>query len=134
MLEFAAQKCQQPSWRFGLAPQLRIPEADETADMVCFISVFTHLLQEESFLYLREAHRVLKPGGRIVLSYLDIADEKQWDVFQANVDSARTRQSKPMDIFLSADFIRVWAEKLGLEIVQDRAPNCGQRTCILRKP
>lgn len=133
LLQFAAEKCQHPSWRFELAPGLMIPAADARADMVCFFSVFTHLMQEESFLYLREAQRVLKPGGKIVVSYLDILDPKHWEIFESNVSSARTRQSKPMDIFLSEDFLNIWAEKLSLKILDDRAPDCGQRICVLQK-
>ena len=79
--------------------------------MVCFISVFTHLMQEESFLYLREAQRVVKQGGRILASYLDINAPEHWKIFEANVNSAEARQSKPMDIFLCRDFLKVWAEK-----------------------
>lgn len=134
LVEFAAAKCARPSWRFEVVAEPKIPEADACAEMVCFFSVFTHLMQEESFLYLEEARRVLKPGGRIVASYLDIADPTHWEIFEANVRSARRRQSKPMDIFLSADFIQVWAEKLQLLIREDRAPDCGQRTVILEKP
>jgi ubiquinone/menaquinone biosynthesis C-methylase UbiE len=133
MLEFAAEKCQRPSWRFELIVDLKIPEADERADMVCFFSVFTHLLQEESFIYLREAQRVLKPGGKIVVSYLDIGAPKHWKIFEANVNSAQTRQSKPMDMFLSEDFLTVWADKLKLEILEHQAPDGGQRACILQK-
>ena len=133
MLAFAAEKCGQPDWRFELVMEPKIPEADGVAQMVCFFSVFTHLLEEESFLYLEEARRVLQPGGRIVASYLDIADPNHWDIFEANVRSARLRQEKPMDIFLSEDFFATWAEKLDLEILEPRAPDCGQRTCILQK-
>jgi len=133
MLEFAAQKCQRPRWRFELVTEPRIPEADGVAEMVCFFSVFTHLLQEETFLYLEEARRVLKPGGRIFASYLDIADPSHWSIFEANVGSARRRQEKPMDIFLAEDFFAIWAAKLGLTIIDSRAPDCGQRTCILQK-
>lgn len=133
MLEFAAEKCGQPMWRFELVLEPKIPEVDACADMVCFISVFTHLMQEESFLYLREAQRVVKPGGRILASYLDINAPEHWKIFEANVNSAEARQSKPMDIFLSSDFLKVWAEKLDLEIVQDEPPAAGQRLCVLRK-
>jgi ubiquinone/menaquinone biosynthesis C-methylase UbiE len=133
ILEFAAEKCQCPSWRFELVTDLKIPEPDECADIVCFFSVFTHLMQEESFIYLREAQRVLKPGGKIVISYFDMADPKHWEIFESNVNSVRGRQSKPMDIFLSEDFLNVWAHKLNLEILNGRAPDCGQRTCILQK-
>ena len=134
MLKFAALKCQQPRWRFELITEPRIPEADGGAEMVCFFSIFTHLLQEESFLYLQDARRVLKPGGRIVATYLDIADPGHWSIFEANVRSARLRQEKPMDIFLSEEFFATWAARLDLTIVDSRAPDCGQRTCILQKP
>jgi ubiquinone/menaquinone biosynthesis C-methylase UbiE len=90
MLAFAAQKCAQPRWRFELVTEPKIPEADGAADMVCFFSVFTHLLEEESFLYLEEARRVLKPGGRIVASYLDIADPHHWEIFEAKDASEKT--------------------------------------------
>lgn len=133
MLAFAAQKCARPGWRFELVAEPKIPEADGVAQMVCFFSVFTHLLEEESFLYLEEARRVLQPGGRIVASYLDIVEPSHWEIFEANVRSARLRQEKPMDIFLSEDFFAVWAKKLDLEILEARAPDCGQRTCILQK-
>jgi SAM-dependent methyltransferase len=133
MLEFAAQKCAQARWRFESVTEPKIPEADGAADMVCFFSVFTHLLEEESFLYLEEARRVLKPGGRIVASYLDIADPHHWEIFETNARSARMRQEKPMDIFLSGDFFVTWAAKLDLAMVDACAPDCGQRTCILQK-
>ncbi|MGH8095162.1 MAG: class I SAM-dependent methyltransferase [Chthoniobacterales bacterium] len=133
MLAFAAEKCRQPRWRFELVTDPRIPENDEVADMVCFFSVFTHLMEEESFLYLREARRVLRPGGRIVASYLDIAMPAHWEIFEANVQSARWRQEKPMDIFLSAAFFETWAARLELDLIEDRAPDCGQRTCVLQK-
>ena len=133
MLEFAAEKCRQPDWRFELALEPKIPEVDESADMICFMSVFTHLMQEESFLYLREAQRVLKPGGLILASYLDINASEHWKIFEANVNSAEARQSKPMDIFLSQDFLRIWAEKLDLAILQDEPPKAAQRLCVLRK-
>jgi len=133
MLEFAAEKCRQPDWRFELALEPKIPEVDESADMICFMSVFTHLMQEESFLYLREAQRVLKPGGRVLASYLDINASEHWKIFEANVNSAEARQSKPMDIFLSQDFLRIWAEKLDLAILQDEPPKAAQRLCVLRK-
>jgi hypothetical protein len=38
-----------------------------------------------------------------------------------------------MDIFLSEDFFVTWAAKLDLTMIDGRAPDCGQRTCILQK-
>lgn len=40
------------------------PVPDESMDVVCLTSVFTHLTAEETRHYLREIARVLKPDGR----------------------------------------------------------------------
>src|ERR1700732_3271569 len=37
-----------PNWRIEMAPGLKIPEQDAQADFICFFSVFTHLLHEQS--------------------------------------------------------------------------------------
>ncbi len=49
LVEYAKEKCQRPDWKFGTVDRIQIPEPDGSADMVCFFSVFTHLLHEQSF-------------------------------------------------------------------------------------
>ena len=40
--------------------------------MVCAFSVFTHIEHEDSYLYLEEALRIVRPGGRFVFSCVPI--------------------------------------------------------------
>jgi len=54
----------------GNATAYRFPLADAEADFVLAKSVFTHLLEPESRHYLSEVRRVLKPGGRALLTVL----------------------------------------------------------------
>jgi len=68
LFEYAMNLCKRPDWKFYKAPGLTIPEPDESADFICFFSVFTHLLHEETFLYLKDTKRVLKPNGKIIFS------------------------------------------------------------------
>ena len=75
LVAYARKLVPRPDWRFEVAEGLKIPEADGQADMVCFFSVLTHLLHEESFVYLREARRVLKPGGLYLFSTWDRIEE-----------------------------------------------------------
>ena len=102
-------------WRFEVADGLKIPEADGRADMVCFFSVLTHLLHEESFVYLREARRVLKPGGKIVFTFLDFQVAGHWDSFDANLRDIGVG-AQPMNVFVCPDMLREWAKRLDLQV------------------
>ncbi len=50
------------------AASFRFPFADDSFDVALLASVFTHMPFEESRNYLRELHRVLSEGGRMLLS------------------------------------------------------------------
>lgn len=51
------------------ATEYRFPAADRSMDLVFAASVFTHMVPENAACYLREAARVLEPGGRCVFSF-----------------------------------------------------------------
>lgn len=116
LIDYACKLVGRPDWRFEMAQGLTIPEADGKADMVCFFSVLTHLLHEESFVYLREARRVLKPGGKILLSFLDFRIAGHWEIFQNNNLKGIGISSQPLNVFISTDMLRQWARHLDLEI------------------
>jgi ubiquinone/menaquinone biosynthesis C-methylase UbiE len=131
-------------WRFETIDHIAIPESDGCADMVCFFSVFTHLLHEQSYWYLQESIRVLKPGGRIVFSFLEFRDPQHWPIFTATLDQSKARSDSPMNVFLSREAIEVWAKHLNILIEHVRdggdasglggAPPLGQSVCVLRRP
>lgn len=115
LVEYARRLVPRADWRFEVAEGLKIPEADGQADMVCFFSVLTHLLHEESFVYLREAKRVLKPGGKIVFSFLDFHVDSHWGSFESNLRDIGIG-SQPMNVFMCPDMLREWAKRLELEV------------------
>ena len=112
LLAYARKRCP-AHWRFEVAEGLTIPSGTSQADFICFFSVFTHLLHEESYRYLQEAVRVLKPRGRIVFSFLEFAVGCTWDVFDRMVKAERRTW---LDMFISRDAIEAWAEHLALSI------------------
>lgn len=116
LVRYARGLVARADWRFEMAEGLRIPEEDNRADVVCFFSVLTHLLHEQSYVYLTEARRVLKPGGRIVFSFLDFTVADHWGIFESNIVDLRNK-AHPLNVFISKDAIGVWAKRLDLRIV-----------------
>jgi SAM-dependent methyltransferase len=115
LVEYARKLVPRPGWRFEVADGLTIPEEDAKADMVCFFSVLTHLLHEQSFVYLREAKRVLRPGGKIIASFLDFHVSPHWAVFEGNIKDIGVG-SQPLNAFLSHETLRIWAEHLDMDV------------------
>jgi SAM-dependent methyltransferase len=63
--------------------QLRFPYDDQMFDIACAFSLFTHMpVMSTIEHYLREAHRVLKPGGRLVSSYFLLNDDSERAIAQ----------------------------------------------------
>ncbi len=146
-----------PDWRFELVEGLTIPEEPDRADMICFFSVFTHLLHEQTYMYLEEAKRVVKPGGKIVFSFLEFAEPAHWDVFEGTLADSRGPQIHPLNVFVERPAIDAWARHLDLHVddvrrggdhfvplphplvlengtvLQDYA-NLGQSVCVLSRP
>jgi SAM-dependent methyltransferase len=58
----------------GSAAAYRFPYADARFDVVLAASVFTHLVQDEAERYLAEIARVLRPGGRALVTFFLLDD------------------------------------------------------------
>jgi ubiquinone/menaquinone biosynthesis C-methylase UbiE len=140
MLDYAATKSP-PQFRFLLNRALSVPAKTASLDLVSAFSLFTHLLHHETYIYLQDIHRVLKPGGRLVFSFLEFAAENQWPTFLNTVEATRNSTAPHLNSFIERSAIALWAEKLGFtvegyieptEVVSAAGP-LGQTTAILRR-
>lgn len=57
------------------ASEYKFPYEDESFDFVILTSVFTHMLPDEVSNYLSEISRVMKPGGRAMITYFLLNQE-----------------------------------------------------------
>jgi ubiquinone/menaquinone biosynthesis C-methylase UbiE len=139
LLKYAKQKA--PTYEFILHRDLNIPQKDASADMVSAFSLFTHLTQAETYIYLEECMRVLKPGGKIVFSFLEFAEPDHWDEFVRTAKATKAAKAAPLNMFIERNAIAAWAGKLGLvveQFVDSGFPSwaghaLGQSVVVLRK-
>jgi ubiquinone/menaquinone biosynthesis C-methylase UbiE len=115
LLQYAAEIANRRDWVFKKSINLEIPAVDNSQDMVCAFSVFTHLLHEETYLYLKEIKRVLKPRGRCVFSFLDFSVPAHWTVFETNLENVNQRSV--LNQFMDSGAIRAWCQHLGFEVL-----------------
>ena len=139
LLEFARKKCGREDWTFKQVETIEIPEEDGVADFVVFFSVFTHLTEKESYRYLREAKRVLRKDGTIIVSYLDpdIAPHarmvgKSWtQIGWWGQRFSRIIGRGTLNQLLSKKVLDNWSKELNLSIeYADEA--IGQSVCVYR--
>jgi SAM-dependent methyltransferase len=141
LLDYAAKKS--PSnYRFILNCDIRLPSPDCVYDMVCAFSLFTHLLHEETFIYITDIYRTLKAGGALVFSFLEFAEPRHWPVFKATVETARQSTRPHLNMFIERSAIELMAAKIGFTDVKffdattaiTTQGALGQTAVILRKP
>lgn len=143
-----------PRFRFDIANECRIPQEDDTADIVVAFSVITHLIDEEVFEYFAEAKRVLKPGGLAIFSFLDFQNAGHRNAFFRHARQHRHGHGDMLK-FTTPDVLKLFAEHLEFTSVEfvdgahkmpisntpsklldiattQKTFSTGQSTCILR--
>jgi len=101
------------AWQLRAVESCEIPAEDSTADMVCMFSLITHLLHQQSYLYFQEAARVLKPGGKLIVSFLEFRHPGLWPIFEASVSEVIS--GGRLDTFVDRDGLTQWGEHAGFQ-------------------
>jgi ubiquinone/menaquinone biosynthesis C-methylase UbiE len=114
LLDYARTLCGRPDWSFLETDGFEVPANDGGADFIVFFSVFTHLSHEDTWKYIQEAHRVLKPGGKLVCSFLEFAVVSHWTIFINTANDPAP--DKILNQFLSRDALVAFAENAGFAV------------------
>lgn len=108
------------------ASEYRFPFGDEEFDLVVLNSVFTHMLPAEVENYLREVARVLKPGGRSLISFF-LLDEESIELLEQDKGiivlpheqgpvRMQSREKPEEAIGFDVKYVLALYERCGLEI------------------
>ena len=115
LLDYAGQFLHGPGWNLQQVDGCRIPGPESCCDMVCMFSVITHLLHQESYLYFLEVSRVLRQGGKAVVSFLEFRHPGLWPIFESSVDVVLGGER--LDMFVDRDALSLWADHAGLAVL-----------------
>lgn len=93
---------------------------DNSIDKVYSVAVFCHMDKEDLFNYLREIHRVLKPGGTIYVETWNLASDIGWKRWQYEADNCfvidhSERKDVARNQFCSPDEFNLYVKKAGFD-------------------
>jgi SAM-dependent methyltransferase len=112
----------------------RVPDA--SVDTAFSYGVFVHLQHWDIFNYLKELHRVLKPGGKALIQHSNTFSELGWRQFRRDLPR-QLNQHKLHHSFIvnSPELMAEFVRRAGLE-VEDQLTEVVRRDCItlIRKP
>ncbi|WP_062785180.1 MULTISPECIES: bifunctional 2-polyprenyl-6-hydroxyphenol methylase/3-demethylubiquinol 3-O-methyltransferase UbiG [Novosphingobium] len=112
LLQELQRQC--PTYQAIINYKPTIVAPDSSLDMTFNWSVFTHLYPTESYLYIQDSFRALKPGGKLVFSFLELAEPAHDRIWNACVDRVRRgERAEQLDCFLHRDWIARFAKDAG---------------------
>jgi ubiquinone/menaquinone biosynthesis C-methylase UbiE len=119
-----------------LVEGLAVPEGDASADMISMFSVVTHLTPAEGRRYVTDAVRVLKPGGKLIVSFLDKTIDLHRKVTGGWLFQLRERfgRRSVKNVVLNRKAIEAWGRDLNLAIAFFGPERIGQSYVVFTKP
>lgn len=139
LLAYAATHSSE-DYEFLLHDELSCPAPDQSLDFACAFSVFTHLHPAETYLYLSDIRRALKPGGALVFSFLEFGEKEHWPVFVATVEQTLAGNSPHLNSFIEKSVLQLWASQIGYSVQEfvtfreqiEGVPPLGQSIAVFR--
>lgn len=111
---------------------------DRSVDMIAAFSVFTHIEHEDTYNFLRDGLRVIRPGGRFVFSCLPMDLATARSVFESSARLEHSdRWAQVRNVTTSVDLMDAISRMAGWEQerwIPARADYFGQTVCVLQAP
>ncbi len=140
-----------PPCRISLTRQPRhiFPCDDNSVDMTCAFSVFTHIEHEDAYWHLKDALRITRPGGKFIFSCLPVDLDASKLIFLRSAErNVRARWYRLRDVVTSRELMERIAGYAGWKVVRwyqgdetnilspysDKKYSLGQSSCVLEKP
>lgn len=132
MIEFLEKRfAAETGVKYMLLDGTGFPEiSDSSIDAAFSYGVFVHLQHWDTYNYLTELKRVLKPGGKAIIHHANTFSEKGWKKFLMDVPRSLNRH-RPKNNFtvMNEQIIKEFAERAGLKL-ENCITDIVKRDCI----
>ncbi len=98
------------------------PIPDASVDVVYCTVVFMHLEEWDRYAYVKEAYRILKPGGRFFCDNANLESEEGWKVFLSSAAFPPDRRPQHLSRCSTAPEISTYLRRAGFKDVQTILP------------
>lgn len=98
------------------------PIADASVDAVYCTVVFMHLEEWDRYAYVKEAFRVLKPGGRFFCDNANLESEVGWSLFLASAAVPPASRPPHLSRCSTVQELSTYLKKAGFQNVQTVCP------------
>jgi ubiquinone/menaquinone biosynthesis C-methylase UbiE len=98
------------------------PIPDASVDVVYCTVVFMHLEEWDRYAYVKEAYRVLKPGGRFFCDNANLESEVGWSVFLASASFTPGSRPAHLSRCSTVPELACYLRKAGFQNVQTTCP------------
>ncbi|MEO6870949.1 MAG: class I SAM-dependent methyltransferase [Chthoniobacterales bacterium] len=100
---------------FNLAPL-----ADGSVDVVYSTVVFMHLEEWDRYNYILEAHRVLKPSGRVYIDNVNLCSDLGWNVFEEHRQIPADERPPHITKHSTDSELRTYLDRAGFKDIHGR--------------
>jgi SAM-dependent methyltransferase len=121
-LEAQFRVARDDSYRLGLVDEIGLP--DQSVTKITFLEVIEHVHERQALEVLRCFHRILKPGGRAVISTPNYAS--LWPMIEWLMDALKLAPHMADDqhvAFYTARSLAALGAKAGLKLIAHRTVN-----------
>src|SRR4051794_13952907 len=122
MLEFAADRL----GRFSNVELVEIsgndlrPISDDSIDVTYSTVVFMHLESWDRYAYVREAFRVLRPGGRLYVDNVNLCSDKGWAIFETHCRFPPSERPDHITVCSTPQELQEYLRRAGFEEIQTK--------------
>jgi len=95
---------------------------DASIDAVYCTVVFMHLEEWDRYAYVREAYRILRPGGRFFCDNANLESEEGWKLFQASAAFPPDSRPQHLSRCSTVPEITTYLRRAGFQNVQTITP------------